>query len=411
MKVEGQGQRACNPCSNCDFDKEKCNSDNSCVYMPLTGNCQNKNSEEKGCDADVLYGGVRFHKIGEEDTTSHGCKDRNVYEREGAVGSRICFKESVGSMQRECSDEATNNFVNVNNIKFVGTVLTTYRNVRSASACLRACQLHGVYGAGFSYDTGEQGPTSKDCIIFSTIEGQITVADWVSYYCRGSGDDSCISEAMSIGITHCSDDCEGSEENCATCISEKLEGKCSNKEEFSFLWGGEPWKCLYDVPKCVAQCVTESLNPADIANCAIHCVPDECVKYVCDALGKWPTAKKACICSPTLIPIVQKCRQDNPDSWPNTVECIVEQVLDGPCISVLCDLLKYVLPEVPEAVQLCNCAIPIISSVNKCHDQYGSDWVKVVECVAKTVGKDCEKYLCKYAGKIFPPILQVPFCK
>jgi len=291
-------------------------------------------------------------------------------------------------------------------------VLTTAQNVSSPLACLRICQLHGVYGVGFSYDTGEQGPTSKECIIFSQITGQIMVADWVSSYCRRSGDDSCISQATSIWLTHCQDDCEASEETCRTCITGRLEDKCSNPEEFCFFdCGGEPYKCLIEVPACAVKCVAESDNPFDIVKCVLNCVPGECEKYVCDALGNWPTAKQACICIPTVVPKVEKCRQENPNSWPNTVECSIEQLLDSSCSKLLCDLLKYLFPEEPEAVQICNCAIPIITSVQKCHDQYGSDWEQVAECVVKVVGKDCEKYLCKYAGKIFPPILQVPFCK
>jgi len=398
----------CNPCSECAFDPRRCNADTRCAFMPLTGECRRGSSKENGCVTDVLYGGVKFYKVGEEDNSAYGCKDGNVYEREGAKGSRICFKKKVGSMQRECSDEATDSLMQ--NTKFSGTVDRTVSGVDSPQLCARLCNFRRL--AGFTYDTGEHSPTYEDCTLFSQITGQNFLVEFVSAYCLQPGDDTCISEAMHIGISHCGDDCEASEETCGTCISDKLEDNCSNKEELS-LFGvdGEPWKCLYDVPKCVLQCLN-SHNPFVVAECTIGCVPKECLQYVCDALGiKWPTAKQACICLPTLIPIGQKCRKDNPDNWPNTVECIIEQVSDGPCISLLCDLLKYLFPEAPEAVQVCNCAIPIISSVKKCHDQYGSDWVEVVECVAKVVGKDCKKYLCKYAGKIFPPILKVPFCK
>jgi len=56
----------------------------------------------QGCDF-VVHGGVKYTKVGVEDTTVHGCKDNNVYEKEGAPLSRFCFKKKSGSsLKREC---------------------------------------------------------------------------------------------------------------------------------------------------------------------------------------------------------------------------------------------------------------------------------------------------------------------
>jgi len=56
----------------------------------------------QGCDF-VVHGGVKYTKVGNEDTTVFGCKDNNVYEKEGTPLSKFCFKKNYGSsLKREC---------------------------------------------------------------------------------------------------------------------------------------------------------------------------------------------------------------------------------------------------------------------------------------------------------------------
>jgi len=283
--------------------------------------------------------------------------------------------------------EVTNNGVDnfVHGRKYQGKVLKTIQNIASSSACLGFCKLHGSSSAGVSYDSA-----SKECVIFAQITGQFLLADagWVSSPCPQSGKDACISNAISI------------------LFNDKLEGTCSFEEESP----REPFHCFKDIPNCGLNCYSKP-TAIEKATCMIDCVPADCEEYVCDVLGRWPTAKKICKCLPKMRSMYQTCRNEHSDSWPDTIECIVGQLLKDPCITVLCDILKYLVPEVPEAEQVCNCAIPIVGETEKCHDQYGDDWENVVKCVTAAVGKDCKDYICKFAGKIFPPIKKLPVCK
>jgi len=168
------------------------------------------------------------------------------------------------------------------------------------------------------------------------------------------------------------------------------------------------WSCFWKVPKCIAKCHTSNVH--DWVKCTKECAPD-C--HVCEMLRK--VSKKAgdlCFCYKSLRPAVHSCHQQYSGNWPATIECILGKVSSPECISILCDVLQFIIPEAgPEVKPICNCVAPIVGDVATCHQQHGDQWEKVVVCAVKTVGHSCKKYLCKFAGKVFPPIKKTGFCR
>merc|ERR1719213_32140 len=55
------------------------------------------------CCNEKSVGGVSYKLVEEMDTAKYGCKSNCVFEREGSLGSRFCFKE--GDLEVVCKDD------------------------------------------------------------------------------------------------------------------------------------------------------------------------------------------------------------------------------------------------------------------------------------------------------------------